>query len=616
MSEIVAVYNQQAASCRFLVWAPLRRRVDVKIVSPEERVVPMEKDERGYWYTDVNGVVRDTRYLYRLDNEKDRPDPASRFQPEGVYGPSQLIDLSALVWEDHDWKGIALSDFVIYELHVGTFTREGTFDAIVSRLDYLKELGMTAVELMPVAQFPGTRNWGYDGVYPYAVQNSYGGPGGLMRLVNACHRKGIAVVLDVVYNHLGPEGNYLREYGPYFTDRYRTPWGEAINFDGPYSDEVRRYFIENALFWIRDFHLDGLRIDAIHGMFDSSAKHFLRELGDAVHKEAQRLGKQVVVIPESDLNDVRIINPPETGGYGLDAQWNDDFHHALHALLTGERNGYYQDFGSIAHLDTAMSEGFVYSGQYSAYRKRRHGISSKERPAQQFVVFSLNHDQAGNRMLGERLSSLVPFEKLKLAAAAVLLSPFIPLLFMGEEYGETAPFQYFVDFSDAALIEAVRNGRAKESASFGWEGDIPEPQDAQTFLRSKINFALRTTGEHEILLAYYARLLQMRRFLPALYPDKNFMETTCFERERVLLVRRRRDSSDVLVLYAFSDREQAVSVMIPPGTWVRALDSSSAQWGGDGELMPAGILSQGEDIVLRLHPHSVVLYDRTGEEQR
>ncbi len=575
----------------------------------------MERDDRGHWLAETKDVISGGRYLYRLDGERDRPDPASRFQPEGVHGPSMLVDLSAFAWEDRGWKGIALRDYIIYEIHAGAFTPAGTFDAIVPRLDYLKELGMTAVELMPVAQFPGTRNWGYDGVYPYAVQNSYGGPEGLMRLVNSCHRKGLAVVLDVVYNHLGPEGNYLGDYGPYFTDRYKTPWGDAINFDGPYSDEVRRYFIENALFWVRDFHLDGLRIDAIHGIFDSSAKHFLQELGEAVHDEAARLGRQVVVIPESDLNDVRIINPPETGGYGLDAQWNDDFHHALHTLLTGERNGYYQDFGNMAHLETALREGYVYSGQYSTYRKRRHGISSKERPAQQFVVFSQNHDQVGNRMLGERLSSLVPFEKLKLAAAAVLLSHFTPLLFMGEEYGETAPFQYFAEFSDAGLVEAVRNGRAKESASFGWEGDVPDPQDSQTFLRSKINFPLRTKGEHKILLAYYARLLQMRRSLPALSPvGKDVTETAGFEREGVLLVHRRFDSSDVLVLYAFSDREQAVSVMVPRGTWARALDSSSAQWGGDGERSPERILSQGEDIVLRLCPHGVVLYERTGKE--
>ncbi|HEX9021955.1 MAG TPA: malto-oligosyltrehalose trehalohydrolase [Nitrospirota bacterium] len=600
---------------KFSVWAPFRKSVELKIISPGMPMIPMRRDDRGYWHAEVNDLVPDARYFYRLDGERDRPDPASRFQPEGVHGPSQLVDLSAFIWEDHDWKGIALPDFVIYELHVGVFTSAGTFDAVIPRLDYLKELGISAVELMPVAQFPGTRNWGYDGAYPFAVQNSYGGPGGLMRLVNACHRKGLAVILDVVYNHLGPEGNYLRDYGPYFAGRYKTPWGDAINFDGPHSDEVRSYFIGSALAWVKDFHIDALRIDAIHEIYDFSAKHFLRELGESVHEEAQRLGRGVLVIPESDLNDVRVITPRDKGGYGLDAQWNDDFHHALHALLTGERDGYYQDFGSIANLKTALCKGFVYSGQYSAYRKRRHGSSSVDRPAQQFVVFSQNHDQVGNRALGERLSSLVSFEQLKLAAAVVLLSPCIPLLFMGEEYAETAPFQYFVDFSDAALIEAVRTGRAEESASSGWKVNVPDPQDEQTFLRSKMHASLRTEGKQAILLAYYSRLLQLRRSVAALsHVDRASMETRGFEQERVLLVRRWHGGSGVLVLYVFGHRETEIPVMVPPGTWANALDSSSTTWGGDGGQSAERILSRGKEIVLRLKPHSVVLYERIREE--
>ncbi len=599
----------------FSVWAPFRKKVELKIVSPDMLLIPMKRDDQGYWHACVYDVVPGAQYLYRLDGEQERPDPVSRYQPEGVHSPSQLMDLSAFAWEDHDWKGIALRDYIIYELHVGTFTREGTFDAIIPHLDYLKELGITAVELMPVAQFPGTRNWGYDGVYPYAAQNSYGGPEGLIRLVNACHQKGLAVVLDVVYNHFGPEGNYLWDYGPYFTDRYKTPWGDAINFDGPYSDEVRCYFIENALSWIRDFHMDGLRIDGIHGIVDSGTTHFLRELSEAIHHEAELLGRKVSVIPESDLNDVRVISPPDRGGYGLDAQWSDDYHHALHALLTGESDGYYQDFGSIAHLHKAMCEGFVYTGQYSAYRKRRHGSSSADRPAQQFGVFSQNHDQIGTRVLGERLSSLVSFEQLKLAAAAILLSPFIPLLFMGEEYAETAPFQYFVEFSDAALIASVREGRTALSASAGRQNHVPDPQAAQTFLRSKLNFSLRREGKHKILLDYYARLLRLRRSLPALFQyNRDFMETRDFDRERVLLVHRRYDNSDVLVLYVFSDREIELTIMIPPGAWAKVLDSSSALWGGVGELSPQRILSREEGVVLCLNPHSVVLYERLREE--
>ena len=316
---------------------------------------------------------------------------------------------------------------MLYELHVGTFTAQGTFDAIVPHLDELKDLGITSIELMPVAQFPGDRNWGYDGVYPFAVQNSYGGPEGLKRLVNACHQRGLAVTLDLVYNHLGPEGNYLQDFGPYFTDRYRTPWGSAINFDGPESDEVRRFFIENALYWVTEFRVDALRLDAVHGIFDFSALHFLQELAAAVHEQAEQLNRRIYVIAESDLNDVRIVRSPELGGYGLDAQWNDDFHHALHTLLTGERTGYYEDFGRIQDLAKAFAEGFVYSGAYSPARRRRHGNSSKDLAAPRFVVFAQNHDQVGNR---HRLSALVSFEWLKLAAAVVLLSPFIPLLFI------------------------------------------------------------------------------------------------------------------------------------------------------------------------------------------
>jgi maltooligosyltrehalose trehalohydrolase len=605
----------QKGFCSFVVWASLREKVDVKIVSPEERIVPMEMDERGYWRVEVSGILPGARYLYRLDNGKGRPDPASRFQPEGVHGPSQVVDHASFSWEDAGWTGLSLQDYILYELHAGTFTQEGTFDAIITRLDYLKETGITAIELMPVAQFPGARNWGYDGVYPYAVHNSYGGPDGLKRLVNACHRMGLAVVLDVVYNHLGPEGNYLWDYGPYFTDKYKTPWGDAVNFDGPYCDEVRGYFIESALAWVTDYHIDALRIDAIHGIFDFSAKHFLQELGEAVHARAEELGRKVQVIPESDLNDVRVINPVEFGGHGLDAQWNDDFHHALHTLITGERKGYYCDFGRLEHLEKAFREGFVYSGQYSEFRKRRHGSSSKDRPARQFVVFSQNHDQVGNRMKGERLSSMVSFEQLKLAAGVVLLSPFIPLLFMGEEYGETAPFQYFVSHSDEALRGAIRKGRKEEFASFGWKGDVPDPGAESAFLNSHIDPGLRRTGRHKSLFAYYAMLLKLRRSLPALSSlSKENTDAKGYEEERVLQVRRRHGDSDCIIFYAFSDQPIALTVVVPAGAWVKVLDSSSPAWGGTGKRAARTIVSLGEDIVLHLDPHSVVLYELSGKE--
>ena len=422
--------------CRFRVWAPLADTVAVHVIAPREKLVPLRREERGYHCGVAEGVEPGSLYFYLLDGEKERPDPASRYQPQGVHGPSQVVDPRAFAWTDRCWFGPARQELIFYEIHVGTFTPAGTFDAIIPYLDEIRELGITAIELMPVAQFPGSRNWGYDGVYPFAVQNSYGGPEGLRRLVDACHRYRLAIFLDVVYNHLGPEGNYLRDFAPYFTDRYRTPWGPALNLDGPGSDEVRRFFTENALYWLTEFHLDGLRLDAIHAIFDFSARHFLEELTDVVHRQAERLGRRVYVIAESDLNDARVIRPRAVGGYGLDAQWSDDFHHSLHALLTGERNGYYQDFGTLAHMARAFRKGYTYTGQYSAYRRRRHGNSTRFCGAQQFVVFAQNHDQVGNRAGGERLGTLVSFAALKLAAGVVLLSPFLPLLFMGEEYGE------------------------------------------------------------------------------------------------------------------------------------------------------------------------------------
>ena len=378
--------------CRFLVWAPRAERVEIRQLSPQERSAALEKLPQGYHRVVLTDFDPSGRYVYRLyqiqaKEPVERPDPASRFQPEGVHGPSQVVD-AEFSWDDADWHGRALSRYIIYELHVGTFTPEGTFDAVIAHLDELRDIGITAVELMPVAQFPGTRNWGYDGTYPFAAQNSYGGPQGLKRLVNACHRKGLAVILDVVYNHLGPEGNYLRDFGPYFTDFYQTPWGEAVNFDGPYSDEVRRFFIENALYWLEDCHIDALRLDAVHAILDFSARPFLEELARTVHRAAERLNRRIYCIAESALNDTRIIRPRELGGFALDAQWNDDFHHALHTVLTGEQTGYYQDFGRLHQLARAWRRGFVYDGQYSGYRQRAHGNSSRNIPAQQLVVFA------------------------------------------------------------------------------------------------------------------------------------------------------------------------------------------------------------------------------------
>ncbi len=605
--------------CRFLVYAPFCRSVEVRLLSPEERTIRLEKDDSGYHHGIADGVAAGALYFYRLDGGVDRPDPASRRQPRGVHGPSMVVDLDAFSRRDGGWRGIPLSSYILYELHVGTYTAEGTFDAVIPRLDDLVELGITAIELMPVAQFPGERNWGYDGVYPFAVQESYGGPEGLARLVDACHLRELAVVLDVVYNHLGPEGNYLREFGPYFSDRYRTPWGSALNFDGPRSDEVRRYFLENALHWIRDFRIDALRLDAIHGIVDFSASPFLAELAEAVRRFRSEEGRLAWLIPESDLNDARVVDAPERGGFGLDAQWSDDFHHALHTLLTGERDGYYADFGGIEQLARAFTDGFVYSGQYSAYRMRRHGNRSSHLPAGKFVVFAQNHDQVGNRMRGERLSRLVSFESLKLAAGAVLLSPFLPLLFMGEEYGEEAPFLYFVHHGDEGLIEAVRKGRKEEFAAFGWEGEIPDPQDEETFRRSRPDRSLRSKGTHAVLLALHGELIRIRKTHPALSvpedPGVGKTEAVPFEREKALLVLRENGGARAAAVFHFGDSPAELRLPLPGKRWRKALDSSGARWGGSGEAAP-GTIDPAGGCALTVNPRSFILLLEDEEENR
>jgi maltooligosyltrehalose trehalohydrolase len=598
--------------CSFRVWAPLIREVEVHVVSPGERLIPLRRERQGYHQEVAEGIAPGTLYRYRLDGEKERPDPASRFQPQGVHGPSQVVDRH-FTWEDSSWCGLPLRDYLIYELHVGTFTPEGTFVAVIPRLEELRRLGITAVEIMPIAQFPGTRNWGYDGAYPFAVQDSYGGPHDFKRLVNACHQQGLAVVLDVVCNHLGPEGNYLGDFGPYFTDRYRGPWGQALNFDGPYSDEVRRFFIENALSWVTEFHVDALRIDAVHGILDFSAKPFLHELAEAVHEQAERLNRRIYLIPESDLNDTKLVHPPELGGFGLDAQWNDDFHHALHTLLTGERTGYYEDFGQVRHLVKAFREGFVYSGEYSPYRRRRHGNSSRSIPADRLVVFAQNHDQVGNRLRGDRLSRLLSFEGLKLTAGVVLLSPFIPLLFMGEEYGETAPFEYFISHSDPSLIEAVRRGRREEFSAFHWQGEPSDPQDEATFLRCKLDHDLRRQGAHGVLMDFHRELIRLRREIPAFRaPSTEHLKAHGLERERVLVLRRRSGTHEAAAIFHFGKVRNSVAVSLPVGRWRKVLDSADSCWQGPGSTVPLEVPSEGS-ISVTLAPLALVVFLREEE---
>ncbi len=567
----------------FVVWAPFVQAVTLKTDGAE---YPMEKDDRGYWRAACAHMPPGTTYLYRLDGSLERPDPASSFQPYGVHGASQLID-HAFDWHDRAWDGLPVKDMVIYELHVGTFSPEGTFGAVIDRLDDLAALGVNAVELMPVAQCPGARAWGYEGVYPFAVQNSYGGPRELKRLVDACHRRALAVLLDVVYNHLGPEGNYLADFGPYFTDRYRTPWGEAVNFDGPYSDEVRNFFIENALRWFGRYHIDALRLDAIHGIFDQSATPFLAELAQATARFSEESGRRVSLIAESDLNDARVVGPAGVCGLGMDGQWSDDFHHALHALLTGEKVGYYVDFGGVADLAAALKDGFVYQGRYSVYRKRRHGNATTGVPAEKFIICCQNHDQTGNRRAGERLTALVPFAALKLAAGVLLTAPCVPLLFMGEEYGEDNPFLYFVDYADPGLAGAVRQGRSAELKAFGWEGEAPDPGAAATFAASKIEWEKRTHGRGKLLCDYFRRLLSLRREIACLGAgDNGRMQVYASEEDRLVAARRWKEESSAFWLCNLDGAAKPLSLPLPEGRLVKVLDASDAMWGGPGGVLP------------------------------
>lgn len=561
----------------FRVWAPLAERVELLFPDSDLPSVPLSSEQDGYFSVVVDGLEAGSCYWYLLDGLLRRPDPASRCQPHGVHGPSALVDPCSHQWQDSSWQGCAQHELIIYELHIGTFTPAGTFDDAISRLDYLCELGITAVELMPVAQFPGKRNWGYDGTFIFAPQNSYGGVDGLKRLVDACHARGLAVILDVVYNHLGPEGNYLHAFGPYFTSRYRTPWGDAVNFDGPDSDQVRHYFIENALYWITEYHIDGLRLDAVHGIYDFGARHILQELTEAVHGRGSVLGRRVQVIAESDQNDTRLVTTAQYGGYGLDAQWNDDFHHALRTCLTNDRAGYYKDFGDFSSLVKSFSEGFVLSGQYSTFRRRCHGSSSAHIHPGRMVVFSQNHDQIGNRMRGERLGEHLSTEQLMLAAAAVILSPYMPLLFMGEEYGETAPFPYFVSHSDEHLVEAVRRGRREEFAAFADQGTPPDPQDETTFLSGKLNTELRFQGEHQRIFDFYCRLISLRKEYGEFFRlGREALEVSAIDDERLLTIVRSTDSGRLISFYNFSGQRRTICLPTDEGALRLLLNSDTA----------------------------------------
>ncbi len=542
----------------FRVWAPLATHVSVKVGGDQ---VPMVRDPKvdGWWFSAGRHAVPWEDYSFTIDDANDLPDPRSGWQPHGVNGPSRIVDHGEFGWTDEGFQARPLSSALIYELHVGTFTPEGTFDAVIEHLDHLRRLGVTHLEIMPVAEFPGLFGWGYDGVNLFAPRHVYGGPQGLKRLVDACHARDLGVLLDVVYNHLGPMGNYLPKFGPYFSDRHHTPWGDALNFDGPYSDEVRRYFCDNALMWLRDYHLDGLRLDAVHAIVDTSATPFLEQLAIEVDVLKAHLGRHLVLIAESDLNDPRIVQPRESGGFGLDAQWSDDFHHALHSIITGETNGYYSDFGSIRDLATAFETAYVYTGRRSNFRMKSHGRPPVGLSGNQFLGYVQNHDQLGNRARGDRLSHLTTLDRSKIAAALVLTAPFVPMLFQGEEFGSSSPFQYFADFAEnPELARAVVDGRRKEFGQFGWKpDDVPDPGSPETFERSKIAWSEKENEPHRALLDWHIQLIELRRKYAQLTDGRLYRVVTEFdEHEQWMTIER----GLVSILVNFSDQPRAIPI--------------------------------------------------------
>lgn len=602
--NIGVTFESDSKLAQARVWAPCKSSVKIEI--PEKNlVIPLKPDEKGYWSLQSEKIAPGDQYRFILNNENSWPDPVSLSQPDGVHGLSEAVDLSLYNWKDSSWHNCSMADYIIYELHAGTFTKEGTLPAIIDELPYIKSLGITAIEIMPMAQFPGSRNWGYDGVFPFAVQNSYGGYKALQQLTDACHQNGIAVILDVVYNHFGPEGNILGMYGPYFTDKYKTPWGQAINFDDSGCDGVRNYYIENALMWLRDFHIDALRLDAVHAIKDLGAKHFLAELADHVSELEKLTKRQCYLIAECDLNDPKYIQNRSKCGYGLHAQWIDEFHHALRVTAGEKAKGYYSDFNGIAQLAKSYKDAYVYDGRFSEHRNRTFGAGASHLPSEKFVVFSQNHDQIGNRMKGERTSNLLSFEMQKLLAGAVLLSPFVPLLFMGEECSASSPFLYFVSHTDKELIEAVRKGRKEEFKEFHSEGETPDPQSEETFLKSKIPWQETNKEPHSTMLQYYKALIDFRKkHRNFLSREKGRFEVSCNESEKVIGLLYRKNETLLLGILNFSSSIQQFPDYAGEEKLQTLFNSAGPEWKGTYPL-PVN-LEKGTPI--QLPPESITIY--------
>ncbi|GAA1689437.1 malto-oligosyltrehalose trehalohydrolase [Kribbella yunnanensis] len=568
----------------FSVWAPQASSVDLVL---RDGVLPMHSGADGWWARDVVEAHHGTDYAYTVDGSEPLPDPRSPWQPEGVHGFSRVFDVSRFHWTDSSWGGRDVRGAVFYELHIGTFTPEGTLAAAANHLDYLVLLGVEVISLMPVAAFPGRHGWGYDGVDLYAVHEPYGGPEALQAFVNRCHEVGLAVCLDVVYNHLGPSGNYLDSFGPYFTDRHTTPWGPAVNLDDTGSTEVRRFICDNALRWFRDFHIDALRLDAVHALLDESPTHLLAQLSTETARLAEELGRPLGLVAESDLNDPQMVEPVVEGGRGMTAQWNDDFHHALHTLLTGESAGYYADFAAPGVLAKVLTQVFLHDGAYSSFRGKDWGrpVDPTTHRGGQFLAYTSDHDQIGNRALGDR-PALTPGQY-AIGAALVLTSPYTPMLFMGEEWGASTPWRYFTDHDEPALAEAVRTGRRQEFAAFGWDAEeIPDPQDPATWRSSILNWSEVDESPHRELLTWYRDLLALRARTPELKDDK-LSSVSVVEGPGWLVVSR----GNLRVVVNLSTSQQVVPI---DGTSYVLLAF------GEPELLATGVRMSGQTVAVVL----------------
>ena len=602
--------DYQDETCRFVVWAPNHNHLTL-LLTKDNQHIPMDKESGGYWTHTAEGFESDTTYMYELESADVKPDPASHYQPDGLFGASQVIDHDIFHWKDRDWHGLDIKDLIFYELHVGTFTPEGTFKAAAQRIAELQEFGINAIELMPITQFSGKRNWGYDGVFPFAVQNSYGTPDDLKAFVNECHLYGIALFVDFVYNHLGPEGNCLNSYGPYFPNTQIGRWGANINLDGPQNDGVRNYFLENTLHWFNHYHLDGIRLDAVLSMHDSSPRHFFAELNDQVDSCGESSGRKVHLIAETGYNIPNILAPTVEGGCGFDAQWFDDFQHAIFSLLTGEREGYYRDYGSIQDLAEVLINGYLYIGDEPDYKRRKPEDSFSWIGADKLVVFSQNHDQVGNRRLGDRLTTIAGFEAAKLAAGIVLLSPYVPLLFMGEEYGETAPFLFFVEYQSEELAVAVRVGRQREFAHFHWQGEVPDPLSLETFEKSKLNWQQRYSGIGAEIAAYYRALIELRKkhALFQCQADRQIKHVTT--QENVLFIHKQHGSAEAGIIANCSGKPASYDFPFEEDTYVKIFDSADFKWSGLGPTLPTLAIKGDQHL---LNPFNLAVFLKESKE--